>query len=113
MDAAAGSHRLQAGEVPSPMKSRVTRRAPTVDRTSESTWFIDRVGRLMRYTRMNPNFHFAVAFLDLDDFKPINDRLGHKAGDLVLQRIAQRLKFRMKTGDVAARYGGDELCCSS
>ena len=71
--------------------------------------FMDRVGRLMRYTRMNPNFHFAVAFLDLDDFKPINDRLGHKAGDLVLQRIAQRLKFRMKTGDVAARYGGDEF----
>jgi len=71
--------------------------------------FMDRVGRIMRYTRMNPTFHFAIAFLDLDNFKPINDRLGHKAGDLVLQRIAQRLKSRMKTGDVAARYGGDEF----
>ena len=71
--------------------------------------FMDRVGRIMRYTRMNPTFRFAVAFLDLDNFKPINDRLGHKAGDLVLQRIAQRLKSRMKTGDVAARYGGDEF----
>lgn len=71
--------------------------------------FMDRVGRIMRYTRMNPTFHFAVAFLDLDNFKPINDRLGHTAGDLVLQRIAQRLKSRLKTGDVAARYGGDEF----
>jgi len=71
--------------------------------------FMDRVSRIMRYTRMNPTFHFAVAFLDLDNFKPINDRLGHKAGDVVLQRIAQRLKARMKTGDVAARYGGDEF----
>lgn len=71
--------------------------------------FMDRVGRIIRYTRMNPTFQFAVAFLDLDNFKPINDRLGHKAGDLVLQRIAQRLKSRLKTGDVAARYGGDEF----
>jgi diguanylate cyclase (GGDEF)-like protein len=71
--------------------------------------FLDRVNRIIRYTRMNPNFHFAIAFLDLDDFKPINDRFGHKAGDLVLQRIAQRLKSRMKTGDAVARYGGDEF----
>lgn len=71
--------------------------------------FMDRVERIIRYTRMNSNFHYAIVFLDLDNFKPINDRLGHKAGDIVLQRIAQRLKSRLKTGDVAARYGGDEF----
>jgi diguanylate cyclase (GGDEF)-like protein len=50
-----------------------------------------------------------VLFLDLDNFKPINDHLGHKAGDTVLQRIAKRLQARLKSADVAARYGGDEF----
>lgn len=53
--------------------------------------------------------HFAVMFLDLDDFKKINDSYGHEAGDLVLQTIAGRLKKTTRDDDTVCRHGGDEF----
>ena len=51
----------------------------------------------------------AVLYLDLDGFKPINDRLGHAAGDRVLIEIANRLTANLREGDICARLGGGEF----
>jgi diguanylate cyclase (GGDEF)-like protein len=52
---------------------------------------------------------FGLVALDLNDFKPVNDRFGHAAGDALLQSVARRLKNSMREGDFCARLGGDEF----
>lgn len=56
-----------------------------------------------------PHQALAVFYIDLDNFKPINDSAGHKTGDAVLQEVARRLKASLRSTDICARIGGDEF----
>ena len=51
----------------------------------------------------------AVAYLDLDDFKNVNDSFGHDAGDVLLREVSDRLKAVLKGSGIVSRYGGDEF----
>ena len=52
---------------------------------------------------------FGLLYIDLDDFKQVNDQLGHHAGDLYLQEMALRMKHQLRPDDILARLGGDEF----
>ncbi|MEI7868726.1 MAG: GGDEF domain-containing protein [Candidatus Methylumidiphilus sp.] len=52
---------------------------------------------------------FSVAFLDLDDFKGINDRFGHGAGDRLLRQITDAIQTSIRSSDMIGRLGGDEF----
>ncbi|MBL8489962.1 MAG: GGDEF domain-containing protein [Rhodocyclaceae bacterium] len=68
----------------------------------------DRINRAIAGSRRSGK-GFALIFLDLDGFKPINDRAGHTAGDGVLREIAARLRRCVRETDTVARVGGDEF----
>ena len=73
-----------------------------------STLFLDRLTLALAQTARHPLW-VAVLFLDLDDFKSVNDSHGHAAGNLLLQGVAKRLLASLRPGDTAARFGGDEF----
>ena len=74
--------------------------------------FVKRLSKTMVRMQTHPDTHFAVAFLDCDRFKRINDSLGHRVGDQLLKGVSRRLcKIQREFGniDMIARFGGDEF----
>ncbi len=69
---------------------------------------LDHLADAIGYARRN-SLTVWVAFIDLDRFKFINDRFGHRAGDQVLTGISQRLRTALRSNDMLGRYGGDEF----
>jgi diguanylate cyclase (GGDEF)-like protein len=70
--------------------------------------FSDRLDIALAHARRNQN-KVVVAMIDLDNFKEINDTLGHIVGDLFLKATAERLDAALRKGDTIARFGGDEF----
>lgn len=70
---------------------------------------IERLELAINRVKLMENYHFVVLFVDMDRFKIINDSLGHIVGDQLLTMIAQKLKSKIRSIDLAARLGGDEF----
>jgi diguanylate cyclase (GGDEF)-like protein len=73
------------------------------------TLFLQRLEEVLQISQANPDYQFAVLFIDLDRFKIINDSLGHIVGDRFLIEITQRLHKCLRDRDLVSRLGGDEF----
>jgi len=72
------------------------------------SYFLGRLGRSVARARRNDE-HSALLYIDIDGFKPINDEHGHGIGDIVLRKLALRLRDVIRENDTVARLGGDEF----
>ncbi|WP_417068114.1 diguanylate cyclase domain-containing protein [Niveibacterium terrae] len=101
-------------EVQAELQSEAHARVVSLVGTDELTGLMTRAGvrralaSAQAKARRNQTM-LAVLFLDLDDFKPINDRYGHAVGDRVLVAVAERLQRGLRESDILARLGGDEF----
>lgn len=71
--------------------------------------FLERLNREIQHARSEDSM-IAVALMDLDNFKKINDHMGHEAGDQLLIETTKRIKACIRATDTLARFGGDEFC---
>jgi len=72
------------------------------------TLFVDRFSQAIAHSKRS-NSLLAVCFLDLDNFKPVNDNYGHEVGDRLLIEVAQRIQATIREEDTVSRQGGDEF----
>ena len=72
-------------------------------------YFMEEMERALENAKRNEAFHYACLYVDLDNFKYINDSIGHLAGDRMLNEVAEILVSRTRKSDILARLGGDEF----
>jgi diguanylate cyclase (GGDEF)-like protein/PAS domain S-box-containing protein len=73
------------------------------------SYFMNKLQQVIQVAKNNPNYNYAVLFIDLDSFKVVNDSLGHLIGDELLQKVAQKVKQCVNVKHTIARFGGDEF----
>lgn len=71
--------------------------------------FIDRLRHAIDFAKRNPDYTFSVLFIDVDNFKDVNDILGHYIGDELLKMFTSRMRVSLRKSDTLARLGGDEF----
>lgn len=76
--------------------------------TLNRTMMLDRINHAISLAKRQRH-QFALLFIDLDNFKPINDQHGHAAGDIALQQVSKRLTSAIRDSDAVSRHGGDEF----
>ncbi len=72
-------------------------------------FLLKRLNQVIAQAANEPDYHYSLFFLDIDDFKLVNDTLGHAIGDQLLIAFSARLKESLRTNDLIARLGGDEF----
>lgn len=81
---------------------------PLTDLPNRS-YFLQRLNQAIQLTHRQPSHRYAVLFIDVDDFKGVNDTLGHEVGDRLLIHVAEQIKQLLRQSDLVARLGGDEF----
>jgi diguanylate cyclase (GGDEF)-like protein len=89
-------------------REKESARTDSLTGVSNRRHFIELAGAALAFARRYRR-PMTIAYLDLDSFKQINDRLGHQAGDEVLRAVAHTIRNRLRTTDVVGRLGGDEF----
>lgn len=83
-------------------------REDSLTRLPNRRWIDERLSQTLAETQRSGE-KFALIMLDINDFKQVNDKYGHSAGDCVLTELAKRLRKAVRESDFAGRLGGDEL----
>jgi len=102
-------HRLRAALDRARRSERYLATHDTLTRLANRKVFIERLNQAIAATRQEHERMFALLFIDLDRFKPVNDLLGHSFGDRLLRVLGERLRGSIRQSDTAARLGGDEF----
>lgn len=76
---------------------------------SNRVQLMERLADSLEQSQRDPDLTFALFFLDLDDFKVVNDSLGHLVGDELLKQVSHRIRTCVRPSDCVARFGGDEF----
>jgi diguanylate cyclase (GGDEF)-like protein len=89
-------------------ESLLARKDPLTEAANRRAFF-ERMEQESQRARRHGSTPLSLAYLDLDDFKSVNDRFGHEAGDEILRTVATTIQDRIRSTDLLARLGGDEF----